>query len=94
MRKYNRNKELTKASGEAQYSYDYDYYALWYDDCWDTYYCDDDDCPCDKSHRDDCGGSGMDWYYDNREMLERNQTINEVLGINDGDGVPFNALNF
>tara|TARA_R110000772_G_scaffold20466_1_gene56655 strand:- start:16324 stop:16620 length:297 start_codon:yes stop_codon:yes gene_type:complete len=77
-----------------------EYMSYWYDNVYD----DDDynyDCDCDC---DDCmsyynnrmdyrGHDGLDWYYENREVLERNNIINEILGET-GEGSSFVALNF
>tara|TARA_R110000772_G_C13275824_1_gene436651 strand:+ start:578 stop:847 length:270 start_codon:yes stop_codon:yes gene_type:complete len=89
MQKYNRNsRELSKLSAEVKHLLDYHFYALWYDDCWDFREYERD---CDKYY----GYEGMDWYCENREMMKRNETINEVLGITgDIDDLPFKALNF
>jgi hypothetical protein len=92
MKRYNRNNPQTKAFDEAYYSSDDYYYLLWYDDCYcGGRFCNGYYCECDEP---DYGEEGMDWYYRNREVLQRNQTINEVLGIDDGDGVNFIPLNF
>jgi len=96
MKKYNRHsKEHSKLSEEAKHLSDYYFYALWYDDC----YCGNHRCSGYYRDCDNCDNTldeeGMDWYYENREIMERNKIINEVLDIiGDSDDLPFDALNF
>lgn len=89
MKKYNRHKSerLTKKLEESIHNYEYYLYSLWYDDAWDDEYYDD-------IYR--LTEEGLDWYYSIKEIIERNNTINDVLGIDNdnSDLMGFNPLNF
>lgn len=90
MKRYNRNNNKNdNRFNESQYSYEYEIYSLWYDR-WDDDWYDMDDDWYDSEY----GSNGLRWYYENKEIFERNRIINEILGERDDDYFSFNALNF
>ena len=89
MRKYNRQKTHNTSSrrDESDSNYEYHMYSLWYDfwyeDSWE-----------DREEIYDLEEGGMNWFYDNLEVIERNRNLNEVLGIDDEDIPSFVFLNY
>lgn len=83
MRKYTKNTRYDK----EYLTEDDKYWYYWYDHNYDYEY-------ENEMHSIYENAEGMDWYLENKEILERNKNINEILGIEEDNDISFNPLNF